>query len=241
MNFFGRRTQSPSRAPKAAAPASGGGGGGASVNNAVGNIKTTIQNMQKRQDVLEKKMKVETKKALEYKKKGNQKGALLCLKKKKMYEKEVDKITASIFNLEQQAATLESSQTTADIINTQKEFKNAMQKIQKQVNVDDVADLQDDIAEQMAIQEEVGEILGQSTALDDEDELEDELNELMMEDEEEVLVSDVGSLQVGDIPSNTIGVTTSLPTVPDTAIQQKQTEETEDDIALRELQAEMAM
>jgi len=190
-------------------------------------------------------MEIEQKRALEFKRKGNKKSALLCLKKKKMYEKEVDKILASVFNLEQQSAVLESSQTSADIINTQLEFKTAMKKIQAKVNVDSVADLQDDIQEQMQIQEEVADILGQSAALDDEDELEDELNELMMEDEEETLVSEVTSMSMGtdNIASNTIN-TGSLPSAPEGSVQTeaaKPVAEDEDEIALRELQAEMAM
>jgi len=111
--------------------------------------------------------------------------------------------------------------------------------------VDSVADLQDDIQEQMQIQEEVADILGQSAALDDEDELEDELNELMMEDEEETLVSEVTSMSMGtdNIASNTIN-TGSLPSAPEGSVQTeaaKPVAEDEDEIALRELQAEMAM
>lgn len=240
MNFFGRRKESPPLKPKPADPAAGAGSGGGGVGGAVGNMKETIANMTKRQQLLEKKMTAEKKKALQFKNKGNKKSALLCLKKSKMHEKEVDRIVASVFNLEQQVATLESSQTTADIVNTQKEFKNAMKKIQGQINVDDVAELQDDIAEQMQVQDEVSELLGQS-ALDDEDELEDELNELMLEEDEQVV--DVAGVTTDTFAANTISssvVDTSLPSVPSGAVETKPVAEDEDDIALRELQAEMA-
>lgn len=135
--------------------------------------------MGKRQKLLEQKVAAEHNKALDFKKKGNKKAALLCLKRKKMYEKEAEKVSAVSFKIEQQIITLEASQSNVDAVNTQRMFKSEMEKISKQMNPDkvglalsvpkrgltalfQVADLQDDIQEQMDKQEEVNEILTQS-------------------------------------------------------------------------------
>ena len=95
--------------------------------------------MGKRQKLLEQKVSAEHKKALEFKKKGNKKAALLCLKKKKMYEKEAEKVSAVSFKIEHQIITLEASQSNVDAVNTQRMFKSEMEKISKQMNPDKVS------------------------------------------------------------------------------------------------------
>jgi charged multivesicular body protein 4 len=112
--------------------------------------------------------------------KGDKNGALAHLKRKKMYEKEVGKINAGILNLEQQVLSIESSSVTVDIVNAMKTGKNAMQTITQQINVDDVTDLQDDIAELQQQQEQINEVISTPLAgMDaDEDELANELAEL---------------------------------------------------------------
>lgn len=147
-------------------------------------MKGTIENLTKRNSLLETKMKNELRKAMEFKKSKKTADALLCLKRKKLYEEEVKRLTASLFNLEHQVMTLESSQTAKEMVNSQQEYKKAMERIQQKVNADDVAELQDDIQEQMEIYNEVNEILAETNndELDDVA-LENELDELLAEDE----------------------------------------------------------
>jgi len=152
-------------------------------------------------------------------------------------------LDAAVLNLEQQAMTLESSSTTIDIVKAQEGAKNAMKNISRQVNPDKIADLQDDISEQMQMMDEVSDILSQDMTGADEDELEDQLNELMMEEDDE-------ELQISEDEQVAADSEFNLPSVPvgdikNSANGQKQKiavdDDDEDAKALAALEAEMAM
>ena len=82
-----------------------------------------------------------------------------------------------------------------------KEGKNVVDKIQAQVNVDEMADLQADLQEQMDKQGEVDDFFA-DIANDDKDELMDELNELEALDEmDDMALPGVGSIAVNPNPT----------------------------------------
>jgi len=66
------------------------------------------------------------KKAREKNKKGDKRGALLLLKKKKMYEKEIIKIEGSQMNIEQQIITIEGMCTNKLVFDNLKNTKNCI-------------------------------------------------------------------------------------------------------------------
>merc|ERR1719389_583776 len=83
--------------------------------------------------------------------KNDKKGALFCLKRKKMYEGEMEKIGNVKMTLETQVMNLESAAQNADTFNAMKAGTNTMKKIRNDVGIDKVDDLMDDIREEMDV------------------------------------------------------------------------------------------
>mmetsp|Transcript_3744 Transcript_3744/g.9808 ORF Transcript_3744/g.9808 Transcript_3744/m.9808 type:complete len:222 (+) Transcript_3744:161-826(+) len=114
-----------------------------------------------------------------------QRRAMEVLKRKKMYESQRDMVAGQQFNVDQAAFGIESAkanvQTIAAMKGANKELKRTMKK---DLNIDDVEDLADDMAEMMEDFNEINEMLGSNFATPhdlDEADLDAELE--MLEDE----------------------------------------------------------
>ena len=83
--------------------------------------------------------------------------------------------------LEQQAMTIQSMATDEQVIKGLDEAQKLISGMQKNANIDKLDDLQADMAETDAINEEMAEFFQNAAAMDDQDELMDELNELEAE------------------------------------------------------------
>lgn len=234
MNFFGRSKKS--APPPKTAPNNGGGSNLTDPGSGLQKVKSSIERLEKRQELLEKKVKlcmVEAKRKSQAK---NKSGAMQELKRKKMYEKEINKIQQSILNLEQQVFAIEGASATKDIIDGLKTGKEATSRIMKDMNIEQIEDLQADIQEQLDISNEVNEVLGQSLTdgLEDDDELLAELDEL---DSEEAL-NELETVQ--EETSHVAAPSMSLPSAPSGQVKVKATEVDEDEAALAALAAEFA-
>ena len=147
-------------------------------------------------------------------KKKDKRGAMMCLKRKKMYETELNKLSTVQLNLEQQILALEDASVNLDIVGAMKTGKNELSHIQKQTKIEDVEDLQDDIQEGMQAQEELSNLLGESMGDPmDEDDLEAELMGLDELDE-------LGELEEGEADatasaSATAAPSSAMPSLPD--------------------------
>mmetsp|Transcript_16651 Transcript_16651/g.29497 ORF Transcript_16651/g.29497 Transcript_16651/m.29497 type:complete len:225 (+) Transcript_16651:288-962(+) len=194
-------------------------------------MKGTVNRLEQRREFIEKKAQQELLQAKVKSKRNDKKGALAHLKRKKMYEKEIDKINNGILNLEQQVLSIESTSVTVDIVNAMKTGKNAMQSVTGGINADDVADLQDEIADLQAQQNEIDETISQPMGFDlaDEEELENELLEL----ETEGLEAELDTLPAAPTPARPTPEI-RLPAAPThTPVMD------DDDAALAELEREM--
>jgi len=139
----------------------------------------------RREDHIQKKvdaMVAEAKKKLGAK---DKKGALFAMKRKKMYESEIEKIMGSKMTLETQIMSLEASVQNMETFRAMKAGKDAMANVRKNVDVDNVDEMMDDIREEMETANEISEAIGRPVDGDmyDEDELLGELN--MLEEEGE--------------------------------------------------------
>mmetsp|Transcript_3870 Transcript_3870/g.4460 ORF Transcript_3870/g.4460 Transcript_3870/m.4460 type:complete len:236 (-) Transcript_3870:1007-1714(-) len=200
----------------------------------VQSIKQSVTRLEKRRDHLNKKIALEVTSAKEKAKAKNKKGALLHIKKKKIYEKEVQKLEGQIFTLEQQAITIESGSVNVDVINAMRKGANAQKQINQRIDVDQTADLIDEIKEIQDDANEVSEMLGQT--MDDgldEDELMNELNELG--EEETTQVNSGVETSLPQVPTSTVGSNVKLPEAP----SHKPTAVKSDEQALAELMGEM--
>ena len=136
----------------------GGGGGGpaqpakpAPVDPTVtiDRLEAQCETINKRIVVMENKIKDAKASAIQKKKAGDTRGALMALKQSKMYEQELTKLDGQQVMLEQQKMTIQSTAADADVINSLKAGNTAIKNMNQQMDVDSIADLQDDMQEQM--------------------------------------------------------------------------------------------
>jgi len=177
-----------------------------------------------REDHLQKKIDTMVLEAKEKMTRNDKKGALFCLKRKKMYEGEMEKIGNVKMTLETQVMNLESAAQNADTFNAMKTGTNTMKKIRTDVGIDKVDDLMDDIREEMDVANDISSAMAQPIdGLYDEDELLGELAELENLDMEEQLLS-----------------TPSMPAVPGKKLPTLSGTSKAEEEELKKLEAELA-
>lgn len=186
-----------------------------------------IENMlTKKQEFLEKKIDVELDTA---RKNGtkNKRAALQALKRKKRYEKQLTQIDGTLSTIEMQREALENANTNTAVLTTMKNAADALKSAHKNMNVDDVHDMMDDIAEQNDMANEISTAISSAVGFGqdvDDDELEKELEELEQEElDKELLGVQPETDQLPDVPS------TDLPTKAKDKEKEKKKAVTEED------------
>lgn len=231
MNWFGRKKETTKQPSAVSSTSNSNGGGGASrttTANTVVNLRESIATQEKREQHLEKKIVQCTTEAKAKMAKKDKKGALFSLKRKKLYEAEIDKIANIKMTLETQVMNLESAAQNAETFKAMHAGKSAMAGIRENTNIEEVDDLMDGIKEEMEMADEISNALAQPVdpLLTDEDDLLAELQELEAEDVEEQLLQPVQHVAMPEVPSN------ELPAIPNAT--KKEEEE------LKQLEAELA-
>lgn len=177
------------------------------VSDAIQNLRGTEEMLLKKQEFLEKK--VEDELALARKNaKTNKRAALVALKRKKRYEKQLQQIDGTLTTIEQQREALESANISTSVLQNMNSAAKAIKKAHADMNIDQVHDMMDEIAEQQDIASEISDAISKPAAFGqefDEDELEAELEELEAELEGEEHAQLEKQLRLPDVP------TTSLP------------------------------
>ena len=111
--------------------------------------------------------------------KSLQNKALQVLRRRKMYDAQLNNVMSQQFNIDQVAFTTETITSTIDTMNALKAATAVQQQEMKKLNMDQLEDLFDDLADMMADQEEIQEVMGRSYQVEyDESELMNELAEL---------------------------------------------------------------
>ena len=143
-----------------------------------------IQKLNSTLDVLEKRHKVLSMKkdecrdeALKAKKAGDQRTALKWMQRMKTIDKDLAKIDGQQLVLEQSKVMLEGSLSDAGVFDAIKNGKNAINRLQKENNIDDIADVKADLEDMMADHAEMQEMWA-GYANEGKDELLVELEEL---------------------------------------------------------------
>lgn len=106
--------------------------------------------------------------------------ALRVLKQKRQYETQLENLRNQSFNMEQANYTVSTLKDTQATVAAMKDSANVMKKEFKKINIDQIDDLQDEMADFMDQANEIQEALGQTynTPEIDEDELQAELDAL---------------------------------------------------------------
>jgi len=152
---------------------------------AIQKLRENEEMLMKKQEHLEKKVETEVSTARKNAK-TNKRVALAALKRKKRYEKQLQQLDGTLTTLEQQREALESANTNTAVLQTMNAAAKALKKSHADMDIDQVHDMMDDIAEQQDVAREISEAISNPVAFGqefDDDELEAELNELEAETE----------------------------------------------------------
>ena len=129
-----------------------------------------------------RKIDNEIKQARAFSKENKKREALTCIKRKKMYEKQLEQISGAKMTLETQRLALESMNINQAALEAQREGARAMQQATKSMGgVDAVEETMDQVEEGLQDADEIGQAMSRSvnTGIDqDDDELLAELEEL---------------------------------------------------------------
>ncbi|XP_074591342.1 vacuolar protein sorting-associated protein 32 homolog 1-like [Curcuma longa] len=194
----------------------------------------TLEMLEKKEKVLLKKSDAEIEKAKEFTKSKNKRAAIQCLKRKRLYEQQIEQLGNFQLRIHDQIILLEGAKATTETVDALRTGASAMKAMQKAVNIDDVDKTMDEINEQTENMKQIQEALATpiGAAADfDEDELEAELEELEGAELEEQLLQPAVAAPAAPVHAPT----GRLPVRP---TPQKNTAE-EDELAA--LQAEMAL
>ncbi|TMW68876.1 hypothetical protein Poli38472_001032 [Pythium oligandrum] len=173
MNLFGRKSAPPVRA------------GPAATADTIRKLREQLDTLEKREMHIERKIQLQLDDAKKKSLAKDKKGAIFALKRKKMFEAEVEKLQGARMTLETQVMTLESAHVNMETFNALRAGANQMKAIHGQMSVDTVDNIMDDIQEEMATADEIGRAISQpvGSTLYDDDELEAELDDLLEMDE----------------------------------------------------------
>jgi len=242
MNLFGKK-----KAPPPAAPQPGGAPNGTvqETGPAIAKLRDATETLEKREEHLYRKIDNEVKQAQAFSKQNKKKEALTCIKRKKMYEKQLEQISNAKMTLETQRLALENMNINREALEAQKAGVAAMAAATKSMGgVDAVEETMDAVEEGLVDADEIGQALGRSVAMPgldaDEDDMLAELEALEQEDLDSQLQSvNLGASQADDEAELArVMPSVPMPSAPTTAVKPAMTDEERE---LAELEASMAM
>lgn len=149
--------------------------------------KEAIATLEKRQAHLECRIAFQEEEARRRGREGDKRGALFALKRKKMFEKELEQLGNAHLTLEQQIMTLESAQAQQVAVGALAAGVTAQKVLNQQLNINKIDDLMEDMQEQASLQNELAQVLSQGNPLSDDAELLAELHEIEAKQLEETL------------------------------------------------------
>jgi len=242
MNLFGRKKQ-----PEIGAPSSSSGSSAATAAAAIAHLRDTTETLEKKEEHLFRKIDNEVKQARAFNASGKKREALTCIKRKKMYEKQLEQVSGAKMTLETQRLALENININREALQAQKMGADALNKVTRDMGgVDAVEETMEQVEEGLQDAAEIGDAMarGVNFGVDaDDDELLAELEGLEQDNLDAQLTSVPGAAAVDEeaelekelmMPSTPF----SAPSVPTTKVAQSMTDE---DRELAALEASMAM
>jgi charged multivesicular body protein 4 len=206
-------------------------------------LRDNLLVLEKREEHIQKKIEMALTEAKQKSAKKDKTGALFALKRKKMYEAEVSKLQGARITLDSQILALESAAVNIETFKAMKSGAGAMKGLRGDIDSDKVDDIMDEIQEEKDIHDSISEAISRpgQDMFNDEELLEElaELDALELAEEQEVHVQGAAVRSPQAPVPQTIFNLPSAPTGTVQQPQQQQAQESEDERALRELQASM--
>jgi len=231
MNLFGRKK--PADEPVARS----GGGKSDSSAAAIAKLRDTTETMDKRIEHLQRKVDAEVKQAITFNKANKKREALACIKRKKLYEKQVEQLENTSLTIQNQQINLEAMRLHQETLAAQRQAAQATQQlVDRMGGTEGVEDLQDKIEEGLQDAAEIQDAMSRDIGggQHDEDDLTAELEGLMADD----LADDMTQLDMGgdaDAAVSMPSAPVSMPSAPTAKVLSSEEEE------LAALEASMAM
>ena len=141
-----------------------------SAMTAISKLSKTLETLTKREAYLQHKIDNKAAEAKQWVKRKNRRKAMHCLKVKKLYENELDKISASKMNLERLKITTEGSATNKLVFEGHRAATDTLRAMHKDVNVEAVEDNREAMEELLEDQREISDLMSQPIGDDDMDE-----------------------------------------------------------------------
>lgn len=232
MNLFGK---------KKAAPPGPTPGATTAPMETIKMLRDNMLVLEKREEHIMKKIEMALQEAKARSAKKDRNGALFALKRKKMYEAEITKLQGARITLDSQIIALEGAAVTVQTFQAMSGGASAMKALRGNLDADKVDEIMEDIQEEKDVHDQISDAISRpgQEMFDDEDLLQElaELDALDSAELEEEAVSAPSTAQSMPQAPQTVF---NLPPVPSSAVHvSSSTAESEDERALRELQASM--
>merc|ERR1711907_617892 len=226
MSWFGKKKEAAPAPPPVVQPPN--------QQNAIAKIRDTLETVGKREAHLDRKIQTEIQNAKAANSKGDKAKALACIKRKKLYDQQMDTLRAQVRTLETQLMSLEQMHINKEILDANRAAANDMKRgVQEMGGIDQIENTMDAVEDGLQDAQEVNAALGRTVGDSfehDDDDLLAELEALEMED----LTSQVTEVKGPTMPDAPV----SFPSAGTTDVSATQTEE---DKELAELEKSMAM
>jgi charged multivesicular body protein 4 len=204
------------------------------TNDSIQRMNDTLETVDKREAVLQRKIDQELAKAKEASAKKNKALAMQHLKRKKQFEEQLDRLVKQKENIEHMQMKLEEATINVETIQTQQAGANAIRNVYARNNltIEKIDETVDKVRETIEQANEISAAISQPLGGDDidEDELMNEL-ELLEAEEMEIKMMDI-NVQPSKITTPNIAGPAAKPKV---SSQQKEEED-----LLAELEAQLA-
>jgi len=221
--------------PKRAPGVPGSSGAANQTINAMQNLSEREEQLEKKKLLLERKINDEMERAREFTRQKKKSQALMCLKKKKMFEQQLERMDALISRVLEQRNMLEEQQTTLGVLSSMQEAAKAQKKTMQEMKIDSIDNTLEEISEVGEQMRQINEAIGQPVGVFadmDQDDLEAELADLEAEELDNQL------LEPAPVPATKVQAAAeqALPSVPQT-----KPAKTKEELELEALEAEMAL
>ena len=161
--------------------------------DSIAKLRETLETLDKRDQFLDKKIQQQLEEAKKYNAAGNKKMAIAALKRKKMLTDQQTKIMGAREKIELQLNAIESAKMDMEILNTLESGTKTMKEMHKDMDVNKVDEVIDNMNDQIDISNEISNAMSQPVGevFDDEDllkelEEDDDLKDLDDDETEQI-------------------------------------------------------
>lgn len=184
------------------------------IGGAIAKLQNIEELLIKKQEFLERKIQMELD-VVKANGTRNKRLSIPALKRKKRYEEQLRKLDGTLTTIELQREALENANTNTKVLETMKLASDVLKKSQKDLDLDKVHDILDDISEQQEVSAEITQAISSPIGGDlDEDDLEKELELLEQEELDKELMTVPEPCLLPSVPGSSLGPQPSAVRVP---------------------------